>query len=122
MLFTDSSGFGYGAHLSSLTHKSLLTGYWDATVASQHITFKELKVVEMALTALGPVLATKSIALFSDSSTTVSVLKRLYTKSVVLRELLGRIIRLVLHFRLRLQPLHIEGQLNQLADILSRTV
>ena len=33
LLFTDSSGFGYGAHLSSLTHRSLLTGYWDSTVA-----------------------------------------------------------------------------------------
>ena len=48
-------------------------------------------MVELALTALGPVLASKSIALFSDSSTTVAVLKRLYTKSVHLRELLHRI-------------------------------
>ena len=59
-------------------------------------------MVELALTALGPVLASKSIALFSDSSTTVAVLKRLYTKSVHLRELLHHIVRLLQRYRLRL--------------------
>jgi hypothetical protein len=35
------------------------------------------------------------VALFSDSSTTVAVLQKLYTKSVSLRSVLGRIIVLL---------------------------
>ena len=49
LLFTDASDFGYGAHLSKLTHQSLVSGLWSPSLAVHHITFKELKVVELAL-------------------------------------------------------------------------
>lgn len=74
MLFTDASDFGYGAHLGALNKTSLLAGLWPADEAAKHITFKELKVVQIALEALGPTLKQRHIALFSDSSTTVAVL------------------------------------------------
>ena len=49
----------------------------------------------MALEALGPTLKQRSVSLFSDSMTTVSVLQKLYTKSVSLRSVLGGIIALL---------------------------
>ncbi len=62
------------------------------------------------------------MALFSDSSTTVAVLQKLYTKSVSLRSVLGRIIVLLQKYNVTLDVHHILGELNTLADILSRTV
>ena len=90
-------------------HMLLLMGSWDLVTASWHITFKELKVAELALDTLGPILASKSIALFLDSATMVLVLKCWYNKSVMLRELLQLIVRLLGHYRLQLQPLFITG-------------
>jgi hypothetical protein len=95
MLFTDSSDFGYGAHLGAIHRDTVLSGLWPLDQASKHITFKELKVVQIALEALGPTLKERHVSLFSDSSTTVSVLQKLYTKSVSLRSILGRIIVLL---------------------------
>ena len=69
-------------------------GTFTPSDASQHITFKELKAVALALDVLGPVLTVKSLAVFSDSSTTVAIMRKLYTKSPRLRGLLGRIISL----------------------------
>ena len=95
MLFTDSSDFGYGAHLGAIHRDTVLSGLWALDQASKHITFKEMKVVQIALEALGPTLKERHVSLFSDSSTTVSVLQKLYTKSVSLRSILGRIIVLL---------------------------
>jgi hypothetical protein len=44
-LFTDSSDFGYGAHLGAVNKDSVLSGLWPLEEAQKHITFKELKVV-----------------------------------------------------------------------------
>ena len=88
MLFTDSSDWAWGAHLGLLQHSSGAFSHADAV---QHSTFKELKAVECALQVLGPLITVKSLALFSDSSTTVAILQKLYTKSPRLRGLLGRI-------------------------------
>jgi hypothetical protein len=52
----------------------VLSGLWPLDQASKHITFKELKVVQLALEALGPTLKERHVSLFSDSATTVSVL------------------------------------------------
>lgn len=95
-LFTDASDFGLGAHTSHIsTPSSVVSGLWNKADAARHITFKELKVVQIALEALGPMLRHRRVALFSDSSSTVSILQRLYTKSVALRNVLGRIIALL---------------------------
>jgi hypothetical protein len=45
MLFTDSSDFGYGAHLGNIHRDTVLSGLWPLEEAQKHITFKELKVV-----------------------------------------------------------------------------
>ena len=70
--------------------------------ATRHITWKELKAVELALHAVGPLLYRRTVALFSDSSVVVSLLKRMYTKSSNLRSTLSRIIRLVRRLGVRL--------------------
>lgn len=50
------------------------------------------------------------------------MLQKLYTKSVSLRVVLGKIISLLKKYRVALDVHHILGELNTLADILSRTV
>lgn len=64
----------------------------------------------------------KRVALFSDSASSVQILKKLYTRSVSLRSTLGRIVQLVRRFDITLDAHHIAGELNSLADQLSRTV
>lgn len=98
LLFTDSSDFGYGAHLGQVHRDTLVSGLWPIETANQHITFKELKVIQVALEALGPALKQRNVTLFSDSASTVFVMQKLYTKSVSLRSTLGRIIALLLKY------------------------
>jgi hypothetical protein len=45
LLFTDSSDFGYGAHLGTVHRDTVVSGLWPIETATKHITFKELKVV-----------------------------------------------------------------------------
>ncbi len=78
-----------------MSRDSVISGVFDAVDASQHITFKELKAVKIALEGLAPYLRNKSVALFSDSAATVSILKKLYTRSTRLRRLLSRIVNLI---------------------------
>ena len=54
--------------------RTLVSGVFDAVDAHKHITFKELKAVKIALEGLAPFLRNKTVALFSDSSSTVSIL------------------------------------------------
>lgn len=82
LLFTDSSDWAWGAHVGNHTFTS---GAFALSDAAQHITFKELKAIALALEVLGPLLTVKSIAIFSDSSTAVHILRKLYTKSPRLR-------------------------------------
>ena len=79
-------------------------------------------MVQIALEAVGASLRHKTVALFSDSSTTVSVLQKLYTRSTSLRSTLGRILSLLRRYDLALDVHHIRGELNSIADRLSRTV
>ena len=95
LLFTDASDFGLGAHLSNVTDNTVVSGLWSANDATKHVTFNELKVVQIALEAIGAHLKNKTVALFSDSSSTVSILQKLYTKSTSLRAVLNKIIVLL---------------------------
>lgn len=45
LLFTDSSDFGFGAHLGKIHRDTVVSGLWPMATAEKHITFKELKVV-----------------------------------------------------------------------------
>jgi ribonuclease HI len=119
LLFTDSSDWAWGAHVGTSFFRS---GAFSPADAAQHITYKELKAIALALEILGPLLTVKNLAIFSDSSTAVQVLRKLYTKSPKLRKLLGRIIALTRAYGLSLQVHHIAGVANEVADILSRTV
>ena len=72
--------------------------------------------------AIGASFRHRQLALFSDSSSSVAILQKLYTKSASLRAVLGRIIALLTQHRITLTAHHISGELNALADQLSRTV
>ena len=60
--------------MSNVSPSSIVSGLWSRTEATKHITFKELKVVQIALEAIGAILKNKTVALFSDSASTVSIL------------------------------------------------
>jgi hypothetical protein len=68
LLFTDSSDWAWGAHVGTSHFRS---GAFSPADAAQHITFKELKAIALALEIMGPLLTVKNIAIFSDSSTAV---------------------------------------------------
>ena len=81
--------------MSSVSANTVISGLWSTNEATRHITFKELKVVQIALEAIGAHLKNKTVALFSDSASTVAILQKLYTKSVSLRAVLNKIIVLL---------------------------
>ena len=71
---TDASDFGFSAHLSSVLPSELVSGAWDPIDAHTHITYKELKAIQLALELLSHKLASKHLVVFSDSATTVAIL------------------------------------------------
>lgn len=74
VMCTDASDFGFGAHLSSVLPTELVSGTWDSHDANTHITYKELKAIQVALELLSHKLASKHLVVFSDSASTVSIL------------------------------------------------
>lgn len=64
LLFTDSSDFGFGAQLGTVHRDTMVSGLWPLETAAKHITFKELKVVQVALEALGPALKQRMCPFF----------------------------------------------------------
>ena len=57
-----------------------------------------------------------SVAVFSNSTSTVAILRNLYTQSCQLRGTLDGIIRLMVRLGVRLTPHYISSELNVLAD------
>jgi hypothetical protein len=53
LLFTDASDFGLGAHTAPVSPPVVLSGNWSPSDSARHITFKELKVVQLTLEAVG---------------------------------------------------------------------
>ena len=115
-LFTDASSFGYGAHLSSLMPGALASGVCQPKDALHHMTFKELCSAKLAFYALAPALVHCNVAIFSNSASTVAILRNLNMHSCRLRGTLDGIIHLMVRLGVRLTPHNISGELNVLAD------
>ena len=74
IMCTDASDFGFGAHLSKVLPSELVSGTWNTVDANTHITYKELKAIQLALELLSHKIASKHLVVFSDSASTVAIL------------------------------------------------
>ena len=121
-LFTDASDTGWGAHLVFRTKELQARGHWSKDVGNRHITLRELLAVRLACMSFLHVLAGQRVQLYSDASAVVAALQQFTSRSVALREELERLQEMVVLHRITLDCQHIPGQLNAVADQLSRVV
>jgi mRNA-degrading endonuclease HigB of HigAB toxin-antitoxin module len=116
-LTTDSSMTGWGAHLGN----QVVQGTWSKTMSLEHINFLELEAVYLALKHFLPELKSKQILIRSDNMTVIHYLnKQGGTKSEKLCNLTRKIWLLAIQSQIILRAAHLKGELNYLADSLSR--
>ena len=116
-LFTDASNLGWGYHTSTGIQNK---GSWPAKFVNLHINVLEIIVVYLALKKISlPQFST--IRLFSDNKAVVHILSRGGSaKSHLLNSWMVSIAILLVQRNLFLEPNHIAGRLNSIADALSR--
>ena len=117
LLFTDACERGWGAHNSE---GQWIAGHWEESSLGLHMNILELRAVLLTLRSyLAPV--GSSIRLFSDNSTTVQAIKKQgSSQSMEVTQEVLKIFSLCQQKRLCLDPFKIKGNLNVLADALSR--
>ena len=88
-------------------------------VQDSHINFKELAPVVLAAQKWGPLWANKPVVVLSNNSTTEACINRGSSRSVLLMKYLRHIFWLSVVFNYRLKAVHVLGEDNVLADIIS---
>ena len=117
-LWTDSSDTGWGAHLED----KRLSGQWSQEELTQHINWKELKAIHLALLQFQDQLSGLTVAILSDNTTALAYLKNQGgTISPTLNSLAQEILRWAEEKDIRLIPQFVMGERNIVADVLSRT-
>ena len=117
LMFTDASEKGWGAHLSNCT----ISGVWQQSERNLHINILELKAVFLALKHFQGQLRQKIVLVSSDNSTVVSYInKEGYTHSFEMCALIWRILTWSNAREIQIRARHIPGNLNVIADSLSR--
>eukprot|EP00873_Tetraselmis_striata_P044598 jgi/Tetstr1/464862/TSEL_009600.t1 len=74
----DSSGYGWGAVLNGMLEAR---GFWGAADERQHITWKELKAVRLAVESFPPHLAGRRVLRHEDNQAVCNVLAGLTSRS-----------------------------------------
>ena len=116
-IFTDASKEGWGAHLDEHTAR----GTWSLPESKLHINHLELKAVFLALKELRTLCCNKTVLIATDNTTVVAYInKEGGMKSGSLCALLWRILSWCTRQQVTLRARHIPGQLNVIADKLSR--
>ena len=116
-IFTDASTEGWGAHLNEDTAR----GTWSLPESKLHINYWELKAVFLALKEFQNLCADKRMLVATDNTTVVSYInKEGGMRSSTLCALLWRILTWCTRHQVTLKARHIPGQLNMVADKLSR--
>ena len=116
-IFTDASKEGWGAHLNEFTAR----GTWSLPESKLHINYLELKAVFLALKEFQNLCANKIILVATDNTTVMSYInKEGGMRSGTLCALLWRILTWCTRHQVTLKARHIPGQLNVVADKLSR--
>ena len=81
MLHSDSSQYGWGAVLNGSQEAR---GFWCGPDRLQHITWKELKAVRMAVLSFLPFLKGRRVLLHEDNQSVIGVLSNLTSRSPVM--------------------------------------
>ena len=116
-IFTDASKEGWGAHLDEHTAR----GTWSLPESKLHINHLELKAVFLALKEFRTLCYNKTVLIATDNTTVVAYInKEGGMKSGSLCALLWRILSWCTRQQITLRACHIPGQLNVIADKLSR--
>ena len=116
-IFTDASKEGWGAHLDEHTAR----GIWSLPETKLHINYLELKAVFLALKSFQAICSDKIVLVATDNTTVVAYInKEGGMRSGPLCALLWRILTWCTRNQVTLKARHIPGQLNVVADKLSR--
>ena len=116
-IFTDASKEGWGAHLDEHTAR----GTWSHSESKLHINHLELKAVFLALKEFRTLCYNKTVLIATDNTTVVAYInKEGGMKSGSLCALLWRILSWCTRQQITLRARQIPGQLNVIADKLSR--
>ena len=116
-IFTDASNEGWGAHLGDYTAR----GVWSVPVSKLHINFLELKAVFLALKAFESLCRGRVVLVATDNTTVVAYINK--EGGMCSGSVCALLWRLLCWCNLReicLRARHIPGQLNVVADKLSR--
>ena len=116
-IFTDTSAEGWGAHLNERTAR----GTWSLPESKLHINYLELKAVFLAIKEFQDLCLHKLVLVATDNTTVVSYInKEGDMRSGPLCALLWGILTWCTRNQVTLKARHIPGQLDVVADKLSR--
>ena len=116
-IFTDASKEGWGSHLNECTAR----GTWSLPESKLHIIYLKLKAVVLALKEFQDLCIDKIVLVATDNTTVVSYInKEGGMRSGPLCAILWRILTWCTRNQVTLKARHIPGQLNVVADKLSR--
>jgi hypothetical protein len=118
-LHADSSDYGWAAVLNADTNYQA-RGFWDATDRLQHITWKELLAVRLAVESFLPQLKGRQVLLHEDNTAVVAALTKLTSRSPVMMAELRRLWHLLDTNDILIRPRYIRSAANVWADALSR--
>ena len=117
-LFTDASNEGWGAHLDQSSTK----GLWSDREKRLQINVLELKAVSLALRSFKDKCQSQTVLVATDNSTVIAYInKQGGTHSAEMCALLWKIMTWCHHYHITLKARHIQGCLNVMADLLSRS-
>jgi len=119
-LFTDASNSGWGAQLVTAVDQLVARGFWSRQHSVVHITLKELVAVRLAIESFVSMVSGCVVKLHSDATVVVQALLDLTSRSPALRQELRHLYRVLHAHNIILQPVHIAGVLNCVADQQSR--
>ena len=115
--WSDASDVGWGAHLGP----GVVSSLWSPDESGVSINARELLAVEKGLLHFQSSLVGSTVAVFVDNSTAVAYLRKSWdTRSLLLNEIVQRLLRRSELDRVTLAPLFIPGCRNVLADSLTR--
>ncbi|XP_072002545.1 uncharacterized protein [Engystomops pustulosus] len=114
---TDASQSGWGADIAGLP----VQGLWPSSIRSRSSNFRELRAVLETLRASAQSLRGKHVRIYSDNTTTVAYLRHQGgTRNPDLLSLSDKIFIWAETNIRSLSATHLKGEMNQIADYLSR--